>query len=456
MRRRITVQRIAYLAAKSGADRCATGGFPRLSSSWRLLALAVLTVGAAGTQLNHAGEAAAEVLQQAGLRELRGKHISIVTDIAAADEVDELPAVFDAAVVEWAKYFGVAAERLEPFQPTAYLMSDKNVFRQAGLFPDDLPPFPTGYQQQGRIWLYQQPAAYYQRHLLLHEGVHAFTQQFFGGSGPPWYTEGIAEFLALHRWSNGHIEIGINPLASEEVPFWGRMKLIQQARDMGTSLTLPEVMRFGPDAHRRVEPYAWSWAAIFFFENHPDYRDAFRACRAELADSSPTFSERLIARLGDRWGQVQLNWSVFVHECDFGYDLARAALVFSPNRTGNFDEATVTVAADRGWHVTGIHVEQARPYQFVATGRYQLALQPKPWWCEPQGVTIHYYRGKPLGALLAAVVPDDDPTRMTAPALVGAQRTWQPPRTGVLCLKINDSPSLLRDNSGTLTVSIRP
>ena len=53
------------------------------------------------------------------------------------------------------------------------------------------------------LWLYDQPSAYYRRHLLLHEGTHAFMGKFLGGCGPGWYMEGTAELFGTHRMGAG-------------------------------------------------------------------------------------------------------------------------------------------------------------------------------------------------------------------------------------------------------------
>ncbi len=80
------------------------------------------------------------------------------------------------------------------------------------------------------------------------------------------------------------------------------------------------------------------------------------------------------------------------------------------------------------------------------------------WESEPGGVTIRYYRGKPLGILLAAV--RDDKASATAatglikPIVVGLETTLVAPRSGTLYLRINDAPGSLEDNAGTIAVEI--
>ena len=92
----------------------------------------------------------------------------------------------------------------------------------------------------------------------------------------------------------------------------------------------------------------------------------------------------------------------------------------------------VTVAADRGWQNSGLRLEAGAKYRLTATGRYQVAKDPR-WQCEPNGVSIRYYQGRPLGILLAAVRPDHPPPESTsalsAPTVIGLGATLSPDRS---------------------------
>ena len=78
---------------------------------------------------------------------------------------------------------------------------------------------------------------------------------------------------------------------------------------------------------------------------------------------------------------------------------------------------------------------------------------------EPNGVSIRYYRGRPLGVLLAAVRPDhagdDGPSDLARPQVIGLSGRISPEKTGTLYLRVNDSAAELADNAGTLTVQVR-
>ena len=135
----------------------------------------------------------------AGIRKLPGKRLTLYTDLAGP-EIDRLPAVFEQAFPQWCRYFKVKEGDQADWHMTGFLMKDKARFVAAGLLPDDLPPFEHGYSRGHDLWLYEQPSDYYRRHLLLHEGTHGFMNTVLGGCGPPWYMEGMAEYLATHRW----------------------------------------------------------------------------------------------------------------------------------------------------------------------------------------------------------------------------------------------------------------
>ena len=393
-----------------------------------------------------------------GIRKLAGEHLTLYTDLPAADDVDELPLVFDKAVPQWCEYFGVDPVRAENWRMTAFLMADRDRFHAAELWSPELPQFLHGYQLGYELWLNEQPSAYYRRHLLLHEGTHGFMNLLLGGTGAPWYMEGIAELLGTHRWSDGQLTLRYFPKDREETPEWGRIKIIKDEFAAGRGMTLTEILKYNGPVFLRNEPYAWCWGATAFFDNHPDYQQTFRSLRQEVRDNSSQFSQRFYDRLREQWPQINEQWQLFVIDMEYGYDVARAAVQYKAGQPLPAAGATVTVAADRGWQSSGVRVEAGVTYRITASGRYQVADQPKVWWCEPGGVTIRYQRGQPLGLLLAAVRDNDHPpeglTPLASPAAIGLERTITFDRPGTLFFRINESAATLADNAGQLSVRV--
>jgi hypothetical protein len=123
------------------------------------------------------------------------------------------------------------------------------------------------------------------------------------------------------------------------------------------------------------------------------------------------------------------------------------------------DGARATIAADRGWQSTGFRVEEDKTYLLTAEGRYTVAEEPRPWPCEPDGVTIRYAKGHPLGVLLAGVSQLDEDvvvpyTPLAEPTAIGRSGHFTPKHSGTLYLKINEPSAGLADNAGELTVTV--
>lgn len=425
----------------------------------------------------------------AGIRKLPGKRLTLYTDLTG-DEIDVLPTVFERAFPQWCKYFNVHENDHPDWHMTGFLMKDKARFAEAGLLPDDLPPFEHGYSWGQMLWLYEQPSDYYRRHLLLHEGTHGFMNSVLGGWGPLWYMEGLAEYLGTHRWqderlvlgektgtgseppratsensASGEVPVpvfsltlGYMPKNRDEVPQWGRIRLIQDAVAARRALTLKTVTEFQPAPHRDTDLYAWCWAAATLLDRHPRYQARFRDLMRFV--TQPDFPERFRKLFDADWQELSEEWQLMVANLEYGYDVPRSAVDFKVGKPLPAAGGRVTIAADRGWQNTGLRLEAGTKYQLTATGRYQVAKEPKPWLSEPGGVSIRYYQGQPLGVLLAAVRPDHPASgsmsALLKPTVVGLGATFSPTETGTLFLKINDSAGELDDNAGELKVEVRP
>ncbi len=393
----------------------------------------------------------------AELRRLEGKHLTLWTDLPAGPEVDRLPEYFDQAYPLYCDFFGVDSKKHEAWHMVGYVMKDRNRFVRNGMLPHALPKFEHGFTAGNRLWVVDQPSDYYRRHLLLHEGVHGFCLALFDWCGPPWFMEGLAELLATHRIENGRIILNSFPAERESVPMWGRIKLVQDAFREKRALTLERVLAFGPSAHLDTTAYAWSWAAAAFLEAHPAYHDAFRRSIDDFKRrKDPT--ERLKTELRDEWNALAAEWKVFVQSLEYGHDIASTAIDFSPGKPLAGEPREVLVRADRGWQNSGIRLASGRPVILSARGRFIVARTTAPWPCEPPGVTLRYYQGRPLGILLAAVVPDDpgdNPNSLLFPYEVGTGATIRPEVAGTLLFKINDCAGELHDNMGEVTVTVR-
>ena len=148
----------------------------------------------------------------------------------------------------------------------------------------------------------------------------------------------------------------------------------------------------------------------------------------------------------------------------FGYDLDRSRVVSDSSHAKNKLNEQVLVntslSTDRGWQATGILVEAGMPVRISCTGNYLLRkstiASDSNWIVEPQGVTYQYYRGNPLGCVIASVVTREhaEKTKRWDTFRVGGKTVFTPEKNGELFLKVNEPSSGLWDNSGNVSVQI--
>jgi hypothetical protein len=394
-------------------------------------------------------------------RTVRGKHLTLITDLPASPAVDQLPEIFDAAIPQWCTYFQVDLASTAGWQVRAYLMQQPDRFRAQGWLPDDLPPFLHGFQRGDEFWFYEQPTDYFRRHLLLHEGTHAFMHRILGTKMQPgWYFEGIAELLATHRFDGDQLTLNTIPDSKEDVPHWGRIRLIREAVAAGRLKSIAEIRELTARDFQSVEAYAWSWAAAAFLDGHPAWRNTYRGWANVLRKDSQRFETEVSRAMQQADpSSHHLAWQLFLHHLDYGYNVAEEAV-----RLGAIQESPgdglMELQTTQGWQSTAWRLSAGQSYRIEASGRYVLDVDDPRWQSEADGITFRYHAGRPLGILLAAIQdPDEfgsDVSAMLAPIAVGASAELTPSDSGLLFLRINEMAGLLGDNQGTLTIRVTP
>lgn len=397
-----------------------------------------------------------QALEARGLRVTRSPHLTLITDVRDRSDVAEFNRVFEAAISQWCEYFEIPAEAVEDWHLTGVVITDPNqkqIFVETGLFPDDLPPFPAAFQRGSMFWVYLQDGDYYTRHLLIHEGTHAFMETFLGGLGAPWYAEGMAELLGLHRWANTDLEMNYQIQNREEVPYWGRVKLIREDRDSGQGKSLNEVMELRVEDFRKVNGYAWAWAACQFLDRHPEYQRQFRILPQSAKLNPSEFNRRYRTAIREKSKELEWQWKNFIKEMDYGYDVVNAVPGVVNSRRSDESKTQFELAVNRGWQDTEIDVRSGDRISIEAQGMFQVKKDGQSWPCDAGGVTIEYFNGRPLGRLIAMIrSPEND---LSGPIDIGLQKEIKSELTGRLFLRINESPAAWGDNEGVLTITVK-
>ena len=403
-----------------------------------------------------------DALEARGLMVQKSQHLTMITGARDRTDVKEFNDVFEQAVGLLCQYFEIPESSAEDWHLVACVLRKQNeqTFVDAGLLTDDMPPFPAGFQRDRNIWIYVQDGDYYTRHLLLHEATHAFMQEFLQGYGPPWYAEGMAELLGVHRWQDGRLTMNHRIGDRDEVPYWGRVKLIRRQLQSGTRMNLDEVFAIRNDAFLRVDSYAWAWAACQFFDSHPKFQTLFRKLPS-LANQSPQdFSRQFREALSENRDLAEREWNWLIDEIQYGYDVPLAALtpVTKSNRQG--EQYSMQLDATRGWQTTEIQVQAGERLEFNVSGTYQVKHDGQPWPCQAGGVTLEYYRGRPLGQLVGAVLIVAEQRANFDSGLgpiidIGSKSEITCGQSGTLLLRINESPADWSDNQGHLIVQVK-
>ncbi|MCE9630842.1 MAG: hypothetical protein K8S94_09050 [Planctomycetia bacterium] len=401
--------------------------------------------------------------RRAGLRVLESTHLVLATDRPArdGDGVDDLPRVFDEAFAAWCRHYRLPPESLRTWRAFGCLVVDRERFRTAGLLPDAIPEFVNGFCDRNRFWLMDQSNSAYRRHLLLHEGVHAFTLTVRSLATPTWYNEGIAEYLATHRLEGvgnaGRYVPTPMPDRATDVEQLGRIENLRDVHAAGTAPALADVLATPPGHHTRIADYASSWAAVAMFAGHPAYATAFRELERGTLDAE--FNTRLAALPGYDPPRAARDFEAFIDDLDYGYDFARSAIDWSAGSALE-SKQRIDVAAGRGWQNAGFALAKGRRYDLLATGRCTIgSMKDATIESEADGISLDWYRGRPLGRLLAAQWVDR-PADGGRPRFMilgdGARATLTAVTDGPLYVKLNEPPGSLADDKGSLAVDIQP
>ena len=417
---------------------------------WLVALFAFCAIGLLGTH------ACAEELVQ---RE--GRFLKLTTDLQSSEEAKSLVESFDAAVPQWLQFWGIPESSVTNWKVDACVMRDKAEFQRQGLIPDHIPDFPFGYAWNDNVWVLAQQSEYYTRHLLLHEGVHSLAYHLYQGAGPTWFQEGTAELLATHSGVGATVKVNEIPANRDDVPYWGRFKLIEQLRRDQQVPTLDAVLQYQPDLTGDVATYGWSWAACMILDAYPEYRPAFIQAAKSGTDTGPGFNRDLTNALSRQWPILAARWQLMCHELDYGFDWNRERLDLSTkDPIWNGRDLTIQVQADRGWQSCGVRVPKDASIRVIADGRVTLAQDPKPWISEPPGITYQYHRGRPVGQLLACILPnamDPRAKRLTPLQIVTPvqQDPLEVEQYSWLLFRVNEAVGALADNQGHFNVTLQ-
>ncbi|MEN9666969.1 MAG: hypothetical protein RLZZ326_3332 [Planctomycetota bacterium] len=265
--------------------------------------------------------------------------------------------------------------------------------------------------------------------IIQHECTHGFCHLTFGGVGPLWLAEGLAE---LGRWWREK-EKGVN------VPPAIIAHLHAADRPPLAAITAPH-----QPPSNDWRDYTWRYALCQMLLDNPNYADRFRALAVALMEGQPGVSFESV--YGPVSREVGFEFEQFLTHVGNGY---RADLTAWPWKAkqrklapGGVGRAKVKGAA--GWQASGVEVEAGAVYVITAEGTCRLATDAEP--TSPEGDAAG--RGRLTGALYADFT-------LSPQIPLGSHTSWIAPADGLLMLRAADDWTELADNDGTLSITIR-
>ena len=338
--------------------------------------------------------------------------IAFYTDLPSSPEVDQIPEALDAAVPLLCEIFHADPALFENWKVEAFLMRDVDSFIEIRAL-EGAPRFLFGYSDRDRIFAKEQGTGYYNRFLLMHELVHTFMHEYFGDLNPRWYSEGVAESLALHRWDRKKgLKLAEFPVSETAYPGFGRLRQIRQILKTRRAPSILDIMSFEPRDYEQVSTYAWSWAFVSFLSRSPKYRDVAEVLPYWMVANDP--NALFIDAIGDRWGELEYDWADFLEQLDYEYDFESTAIDSKPLLSSAPTEeelrkgVVVSVDPTRGWLDSGVRATAGAKYKLTIGGRFKFYLESakKTFDFEGTGATIEYVAGRPSGRVRAVVAPD--------------------------------------------------
>lgn len=407
-------------------------------------------------------------LRACGLNILESRHLVLVTDVPLP-QVQELPALADALFAELQKRLGPLRPDLagSDFQVTGYLIDAKERFEKAGVLPPEAFQFRHGRHLGYQFWMNNQSAAYYRRHLLLHEFVHCFMMCEHGMRDIPplWFTEGIAEYFATHQLADdvAQSRFGVLPESRTGFEGWGGFNVIRRTLsetsstgpNSAESLSLENLLHPSDNSFTDDIKYAQAWALVWQIQNHPELAPAAEQLRRVRSESNYHDFEKTVSP--NEWKRLSITWPLLLDSLVEGFDVARSfPSLKSEVKLGAIkpgQPVRLSIESDRDWQSSGLSFRRGQSVKVTCSGQYAVHDQPRPWISEPQGITIDYFRGRPLGEVQAMIIPVARPEKARrVPVGVSAVLTFD--EESELWLQINDSASLRAGNSDSVVVTL--
>ena len=294
-----------------------------------------------------------------------------------------------------------------------------------------------------------------------HEMVHAYCSQNYGGTGPYWYKEGMAEMMVMHSDRKSGLQCSgeqIETLREDIYPtIDGIGKTGQSAQAITKSL---EAMLADPKNRNRPVPVAdWTiqdrdnvqatrkenlkcWLFCYLLLHNQNYSERFRTMGPALL-SSPDGLRDLV---GAYTKEVEFEYAFLLSHLGSGYRVDLCSWDWSARFQTLQDTPSIDarVRARQGYQPSGLTLVAGKRYVYQAKGTWSTGRD------RPE--TNADGDGEGNGELIGVVMNN---FRLSEPFVLGDSGSFTAPFSGDLFLRCGDRWNELNDNEGIVRVSFR-
>ncbi|MBL8891375.1 MAG: hypothetical protein JNL67_15455 [Planctomycetaceae bacterium] len=273
--------------------------------------------------------------------------------------------------------------------------------------------------------------------IVQHEAVHAFCHLAYGGTGPTWYAEGMAELGCY--WRTGDVGVNIDPVV---------------IRYLTTTSPKPlsELVRLDQVTGDSWQAYAWRWALCYMLVNNPNYGQRFFRLGEEIMppDGKATFQ----SEFANVASEISFEYEQFVKHLGNGYQQELCSWDWKTKAIGVDSRGKKSkVVARRGWQAAGALVKAGETYRIQAEGAWTTDGRD-PFSADG----LENGTGRLIGAILSKGENREDrwaEYQLSEEFQLGEDASFSAPATGNLYLRCQEPLTQIGDNQGELKVTIR-
>ena len=156
--------------------------------------------------------------------------------------------------------------------------------------------------------------------------------------------------------------------------------------------------------------YANAWGLVWLINHHPELQPdfaAFAACRTKRQ-----FEDAIADVPEPTWEQLDQVWPLYLdglHEADVAKVRFPALTALRSRETNGENSLPTEFVLDVGhqWASTGMSLTAGQEIVIQCQGRYVVEETTRPWFSEPDGITIDYVNGLPLGEVIGTIISVD-------------------------------------------------